>query len=62
MQGGKMIDYNADYETTYEADQGICLHEGCGKIFELNVGGADDRCMEHGGAARSQTEAPRRAA
>jgi hypothetical protein len=57
-----MIDYNADYETPCQPDQGMCLHEGCGKVFELYVGGSGDRCLDHGGAVNQETERPRRAA
>ena len=46
-----MIDYNADYEHSAQPDQGMCLHDDCGKIFALNVGGSHDRCLEHGGCA-----------
>ncbi len=46
-----MIDYNADYEQPVQPDQGMCLHEGCGKTFVLGVTGSNDRCLEHAGAA-----------
>jgi hypothetical protein len=53
-----MIDYNADYEHSVQPDQGMCLHDGCGQIFTLNVGGSHDRCLEHGGRAAGSERLP----